>query len=327
MTSFRIFTAITVCAVLATACEKEPQVSEAQSAMENSTQISTRVGDASMLSFESEEKMHQQIDILQDMAPEKMSEWYEQNDNFTSQSEFMWQVVDELNNAASVDEVREIQAKYQGILLFNNNSADEDIAPYIPSECRGTELVCNKNGDVLIAGKVKNYNSLTSYEQTSDYAFNHPTKTRASQKLAGVYAIDGKRKFWCEAMLDTNSGWISLQFTAHAKNIFGWNKYKTSYGIKVMEFVNWASITNFTVDLLNARPNYYVTREMKSGTSLRFAAGRLNPSMVAKFYIVVYSRGVGAANAKGFGVFNSPTPLRSLEEGYYQLNSEMIVAK
>lgn len=51
MTSFRIFTAITACAVLAAACEKEQQVNEAQSAMGSSTKISTRVGDALMLFF------------------------------------------------------------------------------------------------------------------------------------------------------------------------------------------------------------------------------------------------------------------------------------
>lgn len=302
------FMILIAAAIIVCSCEKEQTPTFDKNGIEDVTTRSS----GSMLSFSSEDEMFEQIQSLKLMTEDEQDAWYKKHANaFVSQQKFMWQIVEELDNASSMETVREIQAKYTGQMLFNTNPDDEDIAPYIPSNYKGTEFVCDKNGNVLIAGKVRNYNNLTSYEQTSDYLFNHQPQTRAREKLAGVYAQDGKRKFWSEAYLNTVTGGIEIRLAAHKKNMFGWNKYKTSYGIKITEFSNWAEITPFSTDILNARPNYYVTADVKSGLYYPFVRGRSNPSKVAKFFIMVYSRGVGEKNAKGYGVINSPTPLQT----------------
>lgn len=294
-------------AIIVCSCEKEQMTMFDKNVIGTVTRSS-----CSMLSFSSEDEMFEQIQSLKLMTEEEQDAWYKKHaDNFVSQQQFMWQIVEELDNATSLEEVRNIQAKYTGQMLFNTNPEDEDIAPYIPSNYKGTEFVCDRNGDVMIAGEVCNYNNLTSYEQTTDYLFNHQSQTRTREKLAGVYAQDGKRKFWSEAYLNTVTGGVEIRLAAHKKNMFGWNKYKTSYGIKITEFSNWAEITAFSNDILNARPNYYVTADVKSGLYYPFVRGRSNPSKVAKFFIMVYSRGVGVKNAKGYGVINSPTPLKT----------------
>lgn len=302
------FMILIAAAIIVCSCEKEQTPTFDKNGIEDVTTRSS----GSMLSFSSEDEMFEQIQLLKLMTEDEQDAWYKKHANaFVSQQKFMWQIVEELDNASSMETVREIQAKYAGQMLFNTNPDDEDIAPYIPSNYKGTEFVCDKNGNVLIAGKVRNYNNLTSYEQTSDYLFNHQPQTRAREKLAGVYAQDGKRKFWSEAYLNTVTGGIEIRLAAHKKNMFGWNKYKTSYGIRIIEFSNWAEITSFSADILNARPNYYVTADVKSGLYYPFVRGRSNPSKVAKFLIKVYSRGVGEKNAKGYGVINSPTPLKT----------------
>lgn len=311
-------------AIIVCSCEKEHTPTFEKNEIEDATTRSSGF----MLSFSSEDEMFEQIQSLKLMTEEEQDAWYEKHANgFVSQQQFMWQIVEELDNAVSLEEVRDIQAKYAGQMLFNTNPDDEDIAPYIPSNYKGTEFVCDRNGNVLIAGKVCNYNNLTSYEQTSDYLFNHQPQTRAREKLAGVYAKDGKRKFWSEAYLNTVTDGIEIRLAAHKKNMFGWNKYKTSYGIKIIEFSNWAQITPFSADILNARPNYYVTADVKSGLYYPFVRGRSNPSKVAKFFIMVYSRGVGEKNAKGYGVINSPTPLKKathIGDDYYVVDAPVI---
>lgn len=295
-------------AIIVCSCEKEHTTAFDKNGIEETVTRSA----CTMLSFSSEDEMFDQIQSLKLMTEEEQDVWYDNHANgFVSQQKFMWQIVEELDNALSLEEVHNIQSKYAGQMLFNTNPEDEDISPYIPSNYKGTEFVCDRDGNVLIGGEVRNYNNLTSYEQTTDYLFNHQPQTRAREKLAGVYAQDGKRKFWSEAYLNTATGGIEIRLAAHKKNMFGWNKYKTSYAIKITEFSNWAQITAFSTDILNARPNYYVTADVKSGLYYPFVRGRANPSKVAKFFIMVYSRGVGEKNAKGYGVINSPTPLRT----------------
>lgn len=312
----KILMSIAVIAI-ACSCEKENMTPKTES-VPQTQELRTRSVTDAMLSFASEEEMFDRIQELKTMDETEMKAWCDsQCPDFLSQYDFMWQIVEELDGAASMEEVRAIQAKYQDQMLFNSNPEEEDIAPYIPSSHRGTEFVCNSEGNVLIGGEVRNYNNLTAYEQTPEYRFSHPqAQTRAKNKtlISGIKAETKDRKFWGEAYLNTKTGWVEIKLVAHKDGAFGWNKYKTSYSLKLLEFFNWNQIGAFAIDVLNARPNYYVTRDIKSGQYFPFVKDRQPGKSQARFLIQAYSRGVKEANAKRFGVICVPVATRGDNE-------------
>lgn len=321
----KILMSIAVIAI-ACSCEKENMTPKTESVLQTQELRTRSVTDA-MLSFASEEEMFDRIQELKTMDETEMKAWCDsQCPDFLSQYDFMWQIVEELDGAASMEEVRAIQAKYQDQMLFNSNPEEEDIAPYIPSSHRGTEFVCNSEGNVLIGGEVRNYNDLTYYEQTSDYRSTHPQiQTRAANKewLAGRKAETKDRKFWVEAYLNTVTGGVELKLAAHKKGTFGWNQYKTAYSIRIEQFANWKEVGAFTLDILNARPNFYVTRDMKSSQYFPFVRERQAGKTKAAFFLTAYSRGVKEENALSLGVAYSSTFIdgaTSYVDGYYDLN-------
>lgn len=311
---------------IACSCEKENMTPKTES-VPQTQELRTRSVTDAMLSFASEEEMFDRIQKLKTMDETEMKAWCDsQCPDFLSQYDFMWQIVEELDGAASMEEVRAIQAGCQGKMLFNTNPEDEDIAPYIPSSHRGTEFVCNSEGNVLIGGEVCNYNDLTYYEQTSDYRSTHPQiQTRAANKewLAGRKAETKDRKFWVEAYLNTVTGGVELKLAAHKKGAFGWNQYKTAYSIRIEQFANWKEVGAFTLDILNARPDFYVTRDMKSSQYFPFVRERQAGKTKAAFFLTAYSRGVKEENALSLGVAYSSTFIdgaTSYVDGYYDLN-------
>ena len=82
------------------------------------TAAQTSLETTEMLSFSSEEEMFKQIEVLKTMQEDELKTWYkQQNENFVSQFDFMWQIVEELDTANSLEEAKEIQSKYTGLLL------------------------------------------------------------------------------------------------------------------------------------------------------------------------------------------------------------------
>lgn len=257
--------------------------------------------DAKMLSFASEEELHKQVHELKLMSKDDLDKWYLNHDNFSSQHKFMWDVVDELDEATSIEEVKTMQQKYKGLLLFNENEEDKDISPYIPSTNHGTELVCNKYGDVIINGKVHNFNNISSYSQTRDYEMQNMIKTRALNQIPGGYHVEvDKRKFWFEFWHNTNTSWYELRLVAHKKGAFGvWKKYRTSYGVSIDENnKKWIEYGPFAKDIIrDAKFSYYITADMASGDYYPFVRGVQKGAEYAYINVKAYSRGVGEANA------------------------------
>ncbi len=82
------------------------------------TAAQTSLETTEMLSFSSEEEMFKQIEVLKTMQEDELKTWYkQQNENFVSQFDFMWQIVEELDTANSLEEAKEIQSKYTGLML------------------------------------------------------------------------------------------------------------------------------------------------------------------------------------------------------------------
>ncbi|MDR2887964.1 MAG: DUF4848 domain-containing protein, partial [Bacteroidales bacterium] len=221
-----------------------------------------------MLSFESKEDMHKTISELMFMDEAKRAEWYKAQGGFESQETFMWQVVDELTAAKTVEEVRSIQNRYSNFFIWNNNAADEDMNPYIPSGKYGYSYVCNRNGEVLIAGEVCNFNNAKTLEETWQYrwfdSFREQAQTRASinEWTNHLYVSnDSSRRFWLKAGVHPFQRNHVLDHYAEKKVVF-WIKYSTEYYIKYESHSsNWQTNTRFFDYVRSASPNFHNTSE------------------------------------------------------------------
>ncbi len=244
------------------------------------------------------------------MSLKESLKWYENFENFISQNEFMWKVVDELDSAENETDVKTIQSKYSNIFIFNNN-IEEDIAPYIPSTNFGYELICNKYGNVAIAGKIVNFNNLKSFQEYRTFQENasiennkfYITRSDLRTKIAGVFAETKDRKFWAEAWSNNITGWVDLKLTAHKKKRLYWNKYRTEYYLKLDkgQSKGWTYTSDFYNAIFNVSyKDFYNTGEIASGDYRPFV--RLAHSGTARFELTAYTRGVGEANKKTFAV-------------------------
>ncbi|MDR2911052.1 MAG: DUF4848 domain-containing protein, partial [Bacteroidales bacterium] len=235
-----------------------------------------------MLSFESKEDMQKTVSELMFMDESKRAEWYKAQGGFESQEAFMWQVIDELTAAKTVEEVRSIQKRYSNFFIWNNNEADEDMNPYIPSSEYGYSYVCNRNGEVLIAGEVCNFNNAKTLEETRQYRWFEPFREQAQTRAVEInewrnhlYVSNGSsRRFWIKV------GWVSdytippggqfpgilyrkevVDFYAEKKVVF-WIKYRTQYSLKYESHSDWNMNSYLFRDVWNARPGFYTTPEL-----------------------------------------------------------------
>lgn len=279
--------------------------SEANIEIVNDSEIETRsVFDSEqMLSFASEEEMFAEINRLKCMTQDESAQWKESHGGFVSQFDFMNAVVDELDGAASIEDVRAIQQKYSGRLLFSDNPEYEDIAPYLPTNHRGTELVCNHNGDVMIGGIVKNYNEITTCEESEEFRRIHNLQTRGAEQICGTSAATSDRKCWIDFYVENNEV-VELKLSAHKKGLFGWNKYRTAYFLRLFNISsNWVVLLAGYIDITGVLPPaYYETATVPSGTFIPLVAGVESVGSYATIAVSGYSRGVGTDNVHNVGL-------------------------
>lgn len=216
-------------AIMACACEKEMPTDTMPEATNNMTRTKTEI-----LSFASVEEMEEQIGILRIMAPEEMAGWYAVQ-NFESQYDALYRAAEEIDNATTLEEAEAIKTKYSPYFLYNDNPADEEpFNPYLPNEKPDYAYVCNISGEVMIGGEVVNYNTITNVADTHEYQLAHAPETRGVESKTNYLKGTTKRhKYWAEGHYYSESRYVSVEFTAHRKNIFGWNKYACQYHIKI----------------------------------------------------------------------------------------------
>lgn len=279
-----VLTAMLVCA-----CEKE-MPSEAKD------ETGEEVQSISMLSFASLEEMEMQIEKLASMSEEEQNSWYAEHD-FESQYNALYRAAAEIDNATTLEEAEASKAKFSSYFLYNENPADEELFnPYLPNENVDYALVCNIEGEVMIGGTIRNFNTITNVENTKEYQRFHEAETRDLEtKTNYLKSTVGDRKFWAEGRLDSNEV-VAIEFTAHKKGIFGWNKYKTAYFVRVQRHNgNWESFSPDFLYYLNSGENGLWTVDLKSHTLV--PVGRLAQHKNATMDLYIYSRGTGEAGA------------------------------
>lgn len=279
-------------ATLICACEKNFQ-SEMLSEGQQTSQ--TRV-QPNILSFSSIEEMENQIRALIEMESDDREAWYAER-NFESQYDALYRAAEEIDRAATLSDAEAIKEKYREFFLYNDNPEDEELFnPYLPNEKSSYAYVCNIRGEVQIGNEIHNFNTITDVRNTKEFQRFHEVETRGVETHSNyLKSTVGKSKFWAEGRLDGNEV-VAIEFTAHKKGLFGWNKYKTAYYVRVQRYSRtWESFSPDFMYYINSGTNGLWTRELKSHTLV--PVGRLAYHQTATMDSYIYSRGTGEAGA------------------------------
>lgn len=273
---------------LACACEKEmPAETVPAPDQAKETRVSTQ-----MLSFSSIEEMGQQINELGAMDEVALSAWYAAH-NFESQSDAVYRVAAEIEDAKTLAEAEAIKASYAPYFLFNENPDDEEsFNPYIRNENPDYAYVCNINGDVVIGGQVINFNTISDVKDTHEYQLTHETLTRTVEQSRNyLKSTVGKHKFWAEGRFEPKDDFVKVEFTAHRKGTFGWNKIKQNYHLRNgrSSYPNtWELFESIGYELINGSKDFWTgtlnPHRLKN-------VGRIAAGKTASFSMMVYTAG------------------------------------
>lgn len=287
-------------AIMACACEKEMLTDTVSETAGNMTRTTTE-----MLSFASVEEMEDQIGRLRIMTPGELSDWYAVQ-GFESQYDALYRAAEEIDNATTLEEAEAVKAKFTPYFLYNDNPADEEpFNPYLPNEKTDYAYVCNINGEVSIGGEVVNYNTITDVKDTHEYRLTHMPETRdVNSNINYLKGTTKRHKYWAEGHYYSESRYVSVEFTAHRKNIFGWNKYACQYHVKidpayrVGSKYGWQTYLGFVTDYFKgAAANQFSladgnwTTKYASHTEVGIGQVKLNTTAVIRMW--VYSTGTG----------------------------------
>lgn len=238
-----------------------------------------------VLSFKTEADMNTQVQNLKVMSETDSEQWYDQFDGYLSQNQFKWNIVDEFNNAQSMEEVKLIRSRSANLLIYNNKLADEDMSPYIPSSHLGNDLVCNKYGNVMISGKIHNFNDIASYSERES-----PLTKSRSEVGNGIYRERGKSRLMVRAYYNSATYGIDLWLEAQNKTWFGWMWHKTQYSLRFEEFWGWNEAYSLGWEIfITAKPYYHVTPVIKAGDYHPLVRGLTPGAYRAKFVLRVNS--------------------------------------
>lgn len=303
--NFRRIIMLATVVALSCACEKE-MAADTTPDQPKETRASTGV-----LSFASVEEMQQQINALSDMTSEELSAWYASH-NFESQYDAMYRVAQKFDSVSSLEEAEAIKAEYASYFLFNENPADDELFnPCLPNENPDYAYVCDINGDVRIGGEMVNFNTITDVKDTHEYQLTHKVQTRGvDQKGNYLKGTTKRHKYWAEGRYRAEDRQVQIEFTAHHKNMFGWNKYACKYHIKInadcrnAQKYGWQDYGGFITGFFDGVDRKLYTPDQgcwttKYNSHTKVNVGRVRPKTAASIGLRIYSDGTGA-EAEGY---------------------------
>lgn len=267
------------------------------------------VASEEMLSFSSDKEMYETAAMLSEMSKNDLNTWYNsKNSNFKSIEQIYREAINEFEEFGNLEipdfkVAEEIKDKYRDILLFNNNPKDEELyAPLLPISNPFYSYVCNKDGNVIIGGNVKNLIDTKSFEETRYFKTFQSINTKSiEEKENYIWILDGKRKMWVDVISLQPYGAIyfpvcALKLEARKKNWLGWCSYATTYSFLLVEHLSGYREGTFLGDTgrLNTQ-NTFTTSEHGSGYEFKLACYNGNAPVRGK--IRISSRGTGGQSA------------------------------
>ena len=317
------YLAVLITAVF-TSCQKDTLAPEEPLSSVPQNTIKPLEASDKMLSFNSEEEMYTEIERLM-MSNGANSNTMTISSGFTSINDIYEQaladldIVDKMKSIKMADQVKE---KYQPYLLYNDDPADDEINnPYIKTDFR-LAYVCNKNGDVIINGEVKNFNIAKSAKETEIYKLTNPVETKWYSQWEYIYHVNGvkiyerdnslhiddaagERRMYAFPYRDSPAqARIYIRMYGKKKTWRGWHDYKTAFYVKYVS-INESSWSRPLTDLnsmcFNDKTNYhylgdYVNRHIYVGYSA------VNGDFTSSAFRI-YSQGV----APGHGILRINT--------------------
>lgn len=283
---------VVAAAAMAFACAKESAPDELPQGEPKESQ-----SQVSMLSFVSLDAMKQQINTLSSMESRELDAWYAAK-NFESQGDAAYRVAEEIENAASLAEAEAIKAKYASFFLFNDNPSDEELFnPFIPNENPDYTSVCNINGEVMIGGQVVNFNTITDVKDTHEYQLTHRAITRADdnnyERDNVLKRTVGKHKFWAEGRYEPKDDFVKVEFTAHHKGTFGWNKCKQKFHLRQGRTPfpqSWEYLSSIGQEVMYGKKDFWT--DLLNPHRLK-DVGRIAIGKTASMDMLIYSAGTG----------------------------------
>lgn len=258
-----------------------------------------------MLSFASVEEMENQISSLRAMKPAELDAWYA-SQNFESQYDALYRAAAEIDKATTLEEAEAIKAEFASYFLYNENPADEELFnPYLPNEKPDYAYVCNIDGEVMIGGEIVNYNTITDVKDTHEYQLTHAIETRGVESSTNyLKGTTARHKYWAEGHYYSESRYVTVEFTAHRKNIFGWNKYACQYhvriepGFRMGSKYGWQEYHGFVTDYFEgADANQFSLADgqwtTKYSSHTQVGIGQVKLNSTAGIRMWVYSTGTG----------------------------------
>jgi|GEM_PF-6475951 hypothetical protein len=275
-----------------------------------------QISDA-MLPFSSTEEMEKTIAELSFMKEDGLMAWYKKtNPDFVSQEMIYRNAVDDLALLENIDEADAFKTKYSPYLLFNNNPADEELYnPYLPNvDFFGLSYVANKDGNVLISGKIVNLNkNVTSVKDTEAYKLKRESFNRVQTKSATIYKntmyiTNTSKGRHLQVNAYRSGASAAVKVYAELKNWLGWHSYNANWSF---QYVSHSPTTIATpsnaIGLQTMRsvyPGYYSTPSLPNNTNVGISD--TTPSIYggynlidAKFY--VWNSGLDKADT---GIFH-----------------------
>lgn len=157
---------LVVLVLLVTGCTKENE-------QNTTSKVQTRTGvvesinfPTTTLEFASMDALNCTIENLTGMTHEQRQQWFAGQSGFVSMNAASIQINDQMRVCNSWDEVKGLQEKYADLFIFDPNTKVLNASPFLKTNKFGYEWVCNAYGDVTVAGKVINFNNITTYAET-----------------------------------------------------------------------------------------------------------------------------------------------------------------
>ncbi len=269
-------------------CQKETLKQEKSLGVDNCYLVEPVEASDEMLSFSSMDELNKTVESLLALDSVNLVAWYSQYPNFTSLNQLYNKANYEFavlvnSNVRDVNIAERIKNKYTPYLLFNDNPNDNALyCPVIPSEFPGRPLISNKNGDVLVNGKVMNLNDVKSVQETSNYKESCLTRVYdVHTRRNWLFMQNSDRMMSARSYRYNAANLVYIEVVSKKDTWLGWVHYDTVFIIQAKgKWLDWdwnhAGMAKWVKTIVNDRSDTHYHRP-SSQSSFLVGAVLLNP--------------------------------------------------
>lgn len=191
---------LSMIAIAITSCSQHDQVEQIQSETQNDASTQKISFSTKTLEFKDYEDFSKTFMDLISMNEDDREQWFADKTDFVSQAQAANTVSLQLIKCKTIEEIINLRDQYTDLFVFNNDIASDDYTPHPKADELGYSMIVNAYGNVIIGGKVVNFNSITSYDQSWIGKIEKQAATKGQEKRTNyVHIWTDSRKMWVEA--------------------------------------------------------------------------------------------------------------------------------